>query len=75
VRAHDRLMREAVTANGGYVFKTMGDAFCLAFAISESATAAVLDVQRALWRDQRGLFELLPGSPHCARNRAALPRR
>jgi hypothetical protein len=48
LRLHDRLMREALTANGGHVFKTMGDAFCAAFATPESAAAAALDAQRAL---------------------------
>ena len=48
LRVHDRLMREAIAANGGYVFKTIGDAFCAAFASPESAAAAALDAQRAL---------------------------
>ena len=29
---HDELVRGAVEAAGGYVFKTVGDAFCAAFA-------------------------------------------
>lgn len=48
VRMHDRLLHQALAANGGYVFKTIGDAFCAAFATPESATAAALDAQRAL---------------------------
>jgi class 3 adenylate cyclase/tetratricopeptide (TPR) repeat protein len=48
LRVHDRLMREAITANSGHVFKTIGDAFCAAFATPESATGAALDAQRAL---------------------------
>jgi len=48
VRAHDRLMREAVVANRGYVFKTVGDAFCVAFATAEAAAAAAIEAQRAL---------------------------
>ncbi|MGA8534356.1 MAG: adenylate/guanylate cyclase domain-containing protein [Candidatus Tumulicola sp.] len=47
LRAHDRLMREALAAHDGYVFKTIGDAFCAAFARPESATAAALDARRA----------------------------
>ena len=31
LRHHDDLMREAIEASGGYVFKTIGDAFCAAF--------------------------------------------
>jgi len=48
LRVHDRLMREAVVTNGGYVFKTMGDAFFAAFAGPDAAAAAALDAQRAL---------------------------
>ncbi len=29
---HDALIRDAVESAGGYVFKTVGDAFCVAFA-------------------------------------------
>jgi class 3 adenylate cyclase/tetratricopeptide (TPR) repeat protein len=48
VRLHDRLMREAIAAHNGYVFKTVGDAFCAAFATPESAAAAALDAQRSV---------------------------
>jgi class 3 adenylate cyclase/tetratricopeptide (TPR) repeat protein len=48
VRRHDALMRDAVAAFGGHVFKTIGDAFCVAFARPEDAVAAMLDAQRAL---------------------------
>jgi predicted ATPase/class 3 adenylate cyclase len=48
VRAHDALMRAAVTAHAGHVFKTIGDAFCVAFSLPEDAVSAMLDAQRAL---------------------------
>jgi class 3 adenylate cyclase/tetratricopeptide (TPR) repeat protein len=48
LRLHDRLMHESLAAHDGYVFKTVGDAFCAAFTTPESATAAALDAQRAL---------------------------
>ncbi len=48
VRRHDALMRAAITHNKGFVFKTVGDAFCAAFARPEDAVAAVLNAQRAL---------------------------
>src|SRR5579872_4359856 len=48
LRLHDRIMREAIAAAGGSVFKTVGDAFCAAFATPESAAAAAIDAQRAL---------------------------
>jgi predicted ATPase/class 3 adenylate cyclase len=48
VRRHDELMRAAIERNGGYVFKTIGDAFCAAFTIVPEAVAAALDAQRAI---------------------------
>ena len=48
VRRHDELMRAAIVAHGGHVFKTVGDAFCAAFAEPESAVHAALEAQRAL---------------------------
>ena len=48
VRRHDALMRTAIAAHDGYVFKTIGDAFCAAFARPEDAVSAILDARRAL---------------------------
>ncbi len=48
VQRHDAIGRAAMDAHGGYVFKTVGDAFCVAFARSDAAVAAALDFQRAL---------------------------
>ena len=48
VQRHDVIGRTAIEAYGGYVFKTLGDAFCVAFARPEAAVAAALDFQRAL---------------------------
>jgi predicted ATPase/class 3 adenylate cyclase len=48
VRRHDALMRTAIAEHDGYVFKTIGDAFCAAFARPEEAVAAILYAQRAL---------------------------
>src|SRR5262247_1694 len=45
---HDALLRQAIEAHGGFVFKTIGDAFCAAFATAPDAVAAALDAQRAL---------------------------
>ena len=50
VRLHDTLLRMAFLAHGGRVFKTMGDAFCVAFARPEEAAAAALDAQQTLSR-------------------------
>ncbi len=48
LRRHDVLMRTAVEAHGGHVFKTIGDAFCVTFSRPEDGLDAALDAQRAL---------------------------
>jgi class 3 adenylate cyclase len=45
---HDALMRQVIEAHGGHVFKTIGDAFCAAFATAPDALAAALDAQTAV---------------------------
>jgi predicted ATPase/class 3 adenylate cyclase len=46
--AHDRMLRSAFEAQGGYVFKTVGDAFCVAFDTAHEALTGALNAQRAL---------------------------
>ena len=50
-------MRAAMETRGAYVFKTIGDAFCAAFATAPDATAAALDAQRALAREDFSAVE------------------
>ncbi len=45
---HDRLMHQSITANDGVVFKTMGDAFCVAFHTAPQALRAALTAQQRL---------------------------
>jgi predicted ATPase/class 3 adenylate cyclase len=45
---HDAVMRAVLEAHGAYIFKTIGDAFCAAFARPQEAIASALDVQRRL---------------------------
>lgn len=45
---HDRLLREVFASCAGYVFKTVGDAFCVAFDTAQDALAGALESQRAL---------------------------
>ncbi len=45
---HDELLRLAIEEKGGYVFKTVGDAFCCAFPTAPDALEAALDAQRSL---------------------------
>ena len=48
VRRHDELLRVALAQNDGHIFKTVGDAFCVAFSRPADAVTAILDAQRAL---------------------------
>ncbi|TMH05519.1 MAG: hypothetical protein E6H67_08710 [Betaproteobacteria bacterium] len=48
---HDALLREAISKQGGHVFKTGGDSFCAAFAEAPEAVAAALAAQQALHRE------------------------
>ncbi len=45
---HDELMRDAITLNGGEIFKTVGDAFYALFTTAPAAVAAAIDAQRGL---------------------------
>ncbi len=48
---HDRVLQGAIAAQGGYLFKTVGDAVCAAFPTAPAALAAALAAQRALAAD------------------------
>jgi len=48
VARHEHMMRDAISRHAGYIFKTVGDAFCAAFATAPNAVNAALDAQRAL---------------------------
>ena len=45
---HDGLLRDCIEQNGGFVFKTVGDAFCAAFPTANEALQAALAAQVAL---------------------------
>jgi predicted ATPase/class 3 adenylate cyclase len=55
---HDGILREAIEARRGYVFKTVGDAFCTVFTTAQDALEAALTAQRALvseeWSEEIG---------------------
>src|SRR3982750_1424688 len=51
---HDAILRAAIEANGGYVFKTVGDAFCAAFPTAIDALSATLSAHRALQVEEWG---------------------
>jgi class 3 adenylate cyclase len=46
---HDEILAGAIDANEGYVFKTIGDAFCAAFPTAPNALDAALSAQRTLF--------------------------
>ena len=45
---HDEILKVAIEERGGYVFKTVGDAFCAAFPTAPKALQAALEAQRGL---------------------------
>jgi predicted ATPase/class 3 adenylate cyclase len=59
---HDEILRDAIDANEGYIFKTVGDAFCAAFGTATDATEAALAAQRALleegWTEDVGAIRV-----------------
>ncbi len=50
VRQHEEILRVAMAAHDGHVFKTIGDAFCAAFYNVADAIAAALEAQRAMFK-------------------------
>src|ERR671920_1253843 len=57
---HDEILHCVTEEQDGYVFKTVGDAFCCAFSTATDALQASLEAQRALlitkegWPEQTG---------------------
>jgi len=59
VRRHDEILRSEIERRRGYVFKTIGDAFCAAFWSVGEALEAAVDAQRQLGRENfAGVDEL-----------------
>jgi predicted ATPase len=48
LEGHDRIVRGAIEARGGYVFTTAGDSFAAAFSGPEAAASAAAEMQRGL---------------------------
>jgi predicted ATPase/class 3 adenylate cyclase/DNA-binding CsgD family transcriptional regulator len=57
---HDTILRQATAAHEGVVFRTVGDAFCTAFASAPQALRAALDAQRALVGEAWGVVGAVP---------------
>lgn len=49
---HDEILKSTIEAHGGHVFKTVGDAFCAAFATTPEAMKAALVAQRKLFAEE-----------------------
>jgi class 3 adenylate cyclase len=51
---HDEILQKAIEGHGGYVFKTVGDAFCCAFPTAQDALEASLEAQSTLLTQEWG---------------------
>ncbi|GIV98593.1 MAG: hypothetical protein KatS3mg057_3250 [Herpetosiphonaceae bacterium] len=51
---HDEIVRQALEAHGGIIFKTVGDAFHAAFSTAPAALAAAIAIQRTLLAEEWG---------------------
>ncbi|HYQ83448.1 MAG TPA: adenylate/guanylate cyclase domain-containing protein, partial [Rubrobacter sp.] len=51
---HDALLWEAIEGHGGFVFKTVGDAFCAVFPTALDALESALAAQRGLFAEAWG---------------------
>jgi predicted ATPase/class 3 adenylate cyclase len=51
---HDEILRRVIEEQEGYVFKTVGDAFCCAFPTAQDALEATLGAQRTLFTQEWG---------------------
>jgi predicted ATPase/class 3 adenylate cyclase len=52
LQTHDAILRSTIEQHGGYVFKTVGDAFCAAFPIPHGALSAAINIQHTLLTEQ-----------------------
>jgi class 3 adenylate cyclase len=59
IARHDTILKQTIEERGGYIFKTVGDAFCAAFPTASNALEAALAAQQALlgegWKDVQPL--------------------
>jgi predicted ATPase/class 3 adenylate cyclase len=57
VERHDVILRREIEAHDGYVFKTVGDAFCAAFGSVRDALHTAIDAQRELAKEDFSTVE------------------
>jgi predicted ATPase/class 3 adenylate cyclase len=59
IELQDRILREAIEANGGRIFRTVGDGLCASFPRASSAVAAAFQTQRRIRAEKwEGIGEL-----------------
>jgi len=54
LRRHATLVRQSIEGHGGYVFKTVGDAFCAAFPTASEALISAVEIQRQIKETEWG---------------------
>ena len=59
LRRHEEILRAAIDTSGGYVFKTVGDAYCASFSTPSAAVEAVTSAQRSLTSEEWATSEPL----------------
>jgi class 3 adenylate cyclase len=67
---HDKILRVATVAHGGVVFRTVGDALCMAFATALAALRTAMDAQRALHHEAWGEVGAVPVRPAPTKGRS-----
>lgn len=63
LKRHDEILREAIEAAGGAIFRTVGDALWASFVRAPDALAAAMMSQRALLSEPWGALGLPPDQP------------
>ena len=59
LRRHDEILRNECASRDGYIFKTIGDAFCAAFPTAGDALEASVAAQRAFAREDFSAVDCL----------------
>ena len=57
LKRHDEILQDAIDGSGGWVFKTVGDAFCAAFHRAMDCINCVIDIQIAIKSEEWDLPE------------------
>lgn len=59
LKRHDEILQKAIDDSGGWVFKTVGDAFCAAFHTAMDCIICVIEIQIAINSEEWDLPELI----------------